>query len=106
MSLMNMEAKILNKILAICIQQYVKRLHTIIKWDSSQEYKDFSISENQSTNVIQHVRKLKHKNYVVISIDAKNRIKREKNIFKKSPEQICHSLHSSIIYDCQDMEAT
>ena len=72
MSLMNMEAKILNKILAICIQQYVKRLHTTIKWDSSQEYKDFSISENQSTNVLHHVRKLKHKNHMVISIDAKN----------------------------------
>ena len=35
-SLMNIDVKIHNKILANCIQQYIKKSHTIIKWDSSQ----------------------------------------------------------------------
>ena len=35
-SLMNIDTKILNEILANCIQQYIKKSHTIIKWDSSQ----------------------------------------------------------------------
>ena len=44
-SLMKIDVKILNKILAICIQQYVKKM---IEWDSSQACKDFSTSANQS----------------------------------------------------------
>ena len=44
-SLISIDAKTLNKILAIYIQQYIKKM---IEWDSSQACKDFSTSTNQS----------------------------------------------------------
>ena len=56
---MNRDAKILNKILAIKIQQHIKKI------PGMQGF--FNI--RKSINVIHHINKLKNKNHMIISID-------------------------------------
>ena len=47
-ALMNIDAKMFQKIVVSQIQQYLQGSHTMIKWDFSQRCKDDTTSTNES----------------------------------------------------------